>query len=65
MPIENVGFSVGNGSALACSRTADSSQDQKWWRYVVFQLAEMMLPRGLLAENLRRINRLGPKPFAT
>jgi hypothetical protein len=31
-------------------------------RYVVFQLAEVAVPRALLAEILRRIERLRPKP---
>jgi Transposase DDE domain group 1 len=32
-------------------------------RYVVFQLAEVAVPRALLAEILRRIDRLRPKPL--
>ena len=31
-------------------------------RYVVFQLAEVAVPRILFAEILRRIDRLGPRP---
>jgi hypothetical protein len=31
-------------------------------RYVVFQLAEVAVPRSLFAEILRRIERLRPKP---
>jgi Transposase DDE domain group 1 len=31
-------------------------------RYVVFQLAEVAVPRALLAEILRRIDRLRPSP---
>jgi hypothetical protein len=31
-------------------------------RYVVFQLAEIALPRALFAEILRRIERLRPRP---
>jgi Transposase DDE domain group 1 len=32
-------------------------------RYVVFQLAEVAVPRALFAEILRRIDRLRPKPL--
>jgi hypothetical protein len=31
-------------------------------RYVVFQLAEVAVPRALFAEILRRIERLRPRP---
>ena len=31
-------------------------------RYVVFQLAEVAVPRALFAEILRRIDRLRPRP---
>jgi len=31
-------------------------------RYVVFQLAEVAVPRALFAEILRRITHLGPSP---
>ena len=31
-------------------------------RYVVFQLAEVAVPRALFAEILRRIDRLRPEP---
>jgi hypothetical protein len=31
-------------------------------RYVVFQLAEMAVPRALFADILRRIDRLRPQP---
>ena len=31
-------------------------------RYVTFQMAEVVIPRGLFAEILRRIDRLGPPP---
>ena len=31
-------------------------------RYVVFQLAEVAVPRSLFADILRRIDRLGPSP---
>jgi hypothetical protein len=31
-------------------------------RYVVFQLAEVAVPRALFAEILRRIEHLGPRP---
>src|ERR671919_1245857 len=34
-------------------------------RYVVFQLAEVAVPRALFAEILRRIDRLRPRPFPT
>jgi hypothetical protein len=32
-------------------------------RYVVFQLAEVAVPRTLFAEILRRIDRLRPRPL--
>jgi hypothetical protein len=32
-------------------------------RYVVFQLAELALPRALFAEIMRRIDRLRPEPL--
>ena len=32
-------------------------------RYVVFQLAEVALPRALFAEIMRRIDRLRPEPL--
>jgi hypothetical protein len=31
-------------------------------RYVVFQMAEVAIPRGLFADILRRIDRLRPAP---
>ncbi len=31
-------------------------------RYVVFQMAEVAIPRELIADILRRIDRLRPKP---
>jgi hypothetical protein len=31
-------------------------------RYVTFQVAEVAIPRGLLADILRRIERLRPQP---
>ena len=31
-------------------------------RYVTFQMAEVVIPRGLFADILRRIDRLGPPP---
>ena len=34
-------------------------------RYVTFQLAEVAIPRTLFADNLRRIDRLRPKPLPT
>ena len=34
-------------------------------RYVVFQLAEVAVPRALFAEILRRIDRLRPRPLLT
>ena len=34
-------------------------------RYIVFQLAEVAVPRALLAEILRRIDRLRPRPILT
>ncbi len=34
-------------------------------RYITFQLAEVAIPRALLAEILRRIDRLRPKPLPT
>jgi hypothetical protein len=34
-------------------------------RYVVFQLAEVAVPRALFAEILRRIAWLRPRPFPT
>ena len=34
-------------------------------RYIVFQLAEAAVPRPLFAENLRRIDRLRPRPLLT
>ena len=34
-------------------------------RYVVFQLAEVAVPRALFAEILRRIDRLRGPPMAT
>lgn len=34
-------------------------------RYVTFQMAEVANPRGLFADILRRIDRLGPKPAPT
>jgi Transposase DDE domain group 1 len=34
-------------------------------RYVVFQLAEVTVPRALFAEILRRIAWLRPRPFPT
>jgi hypothetical protein len=32
-------------------------------RYVVFQLAELALPRALFAETMHRIDRLRPEPL--
>ena len=34
-------------------------------RYVIFQLAEVAIPRQLFDEILRRIGRLRPKPLPT
>jgi Transposase DDE domain group 1 len=34
-------------------------------RYVVFQLAEVAVPRALFTEILRRIDRLRPRPLLT
>jgi Transposase DDE domain group 1 len=34
-------------------------------RYVVFQLAEVAVPRALFADILRRIDRLSPRPLLT
>ena len=34
-------------------------------RYVIFQMAELAIPRDLLADILRRIDRLRPKPVST
>ena len=34
-------------------------------RYVIFQMAEVAIPRDLLADILRRIDRLRPKPVST
>jgi hypothetical protein len=37
--------------------------DGRHGRYVVFQLAEVAVPRALFAEILRRIDRLRPRPL--
>jgi hypothetical protein len=34
-------------------------------RYVVFQLAEVAVPRALFTQILRRIDRLRPRPLLT
>jgi hypothetical protein len=34
-------------------------------RYVTFQMAEVVIPRDLFADILRRIDRLRPKPSPT
>jgi hypothetical protein len=39
------------------------SQVVRHGRYVVFQLAEVALPRALSAEIMRRIDRLKPEPL--
>ena len=34
-------------------------------RYIVFQMAEVAIPKGLFADIMRRIDRLRPKPTPT
>ncbi len=34
-------------------------------RYVIFQMAEVVIPKDLFADILRRIDRLRPKPLPT
>ncbi len=43
----------------------DVNDAERLGRYVVFQLAEVAVPRALFAEILRRIDRLRPRPLLT